>query len=87
MNTTALYATPWEALRAAAQAAGARVVAGGIRPHPSNPSMRGRTGSGMWVESGDDALLMADGLRVTGYEVVVLRGYSTGVVILDPVKP
>lgn len=29
---------------------------------------------------------VAEGLRLTGFEVVTLPGYSTGVVILDPTE-
>lgn len=83
VEPVALYDTPWCALLAAARAAGANIVATGVRPHPNNNYTRGRGGSGMWVSERDLAERMADGLRLTGYDVVLCRGYSTGVVILD----
>ncbi len=46
--------------------------------------MNGRTGYGWWTDA-DKAEVIAEGLRLTGYEVVVLPGYSVGVVILDPI--
>jgi expansin (peptidoglycan-binding protein) len=77
---TTLYATPWDALYAGIAAAGASLY-GTARPHTD--SLGGRTGCGAWTDR-DKAEQIADGLRLTGYEVVLLPGYSTGVVILDP---
>lgn len=82
IDATRLYANAWEALVAAAKAAGAEVC-GSNRVHPSNPRMDGRWGSGLWVTDDEHAALMAAGLRLTGFDVVVLPGYSTGVVIRD----
>lgn len=77
-----LYRTPWEALNAAAKAAKAEVCGANI-VHPSNRRMDGRRGCGIWVTDSDVAERMADGLRLTGFDVVILPGYSTGVVIRD----
>jgi hypothetical protein len=46
--------------------------------------MGGRGGCGIWVRDDRHAERMADGLRLTGFDVVILPGYSTGVVIRDP---
>jgi hypothetical protein len=82
IDGTALYDTPWDALDAAAKAAKAEVV-GSNRVHPGNRGMGGRWGSGIWVRDDEDAEVMAEGLRLTGFDVVILPGYSTGVVIRD----
>lgn len=81
-DATALYASSWEALNAAARAAKADVC-GSSRVHQLNPGMDGRAGCGIWVTDDRVAERMADGLRLTGFDVVVLPGYSTGVVIRD----
>lgn len=83
IDGTALYASAWEALIAAAKAAKADVC-GANTVHPSNRGMNGRGGCGIWVRGDDVAERMADGLRLTGFDVVILSGYSTGVVIRDP---
>jgi hypothetical protein len=83
VDPAALYATAWEALIAAAKAARADVC-GVSDVHPSNRGMGGRSGYGIWVMGDQVAERMAAGLRLTGYDVVVLPGYSTGVVIRDP---
>ena len=83
--TVALYETPGHALRAAFAAAKAPLY-GTSRVHPSNQGMNGRTGYGWWTDR-DKAEVIAAGLRLTGYEVVILPGYSVGVVILDAQVP
>jgi hypothetical protein len=85
-DATALYASSWEALNAAARAAKAEVC-GANTVHPSNPRMDGRTGCGIWVTDDQVAERMAEGLRLTGFDVVVLPGSSTGVVIRDAPRP
>lgn len=83
IDGTALYASAWEALIAAARAAKAEVC-GANTVHPSNRRMDGRGGRGIWVTDDRVAERMAEGLRLTGFDVVILPGYSTGVVIRDP---
>lgn len=78
--TTDLYGSPWEALNAAARAAKADVC-GANTVHPSHRGMDGRSGCGIWVRGEEVAERMAAGLRLTGFDVVILPGYSTGVVI------
>lgn len=82
VDPASLYPTAWEALIAAAKAAKADVC-GANTVHPSNRGMDGRRGCGIWVMGDEVAERMAAGLRLTGYDVVVLPGYSTGVVIRD----
>lgn len=85
---TALYRNAWEALRFAAEACKARVY-GMNRCNPGTPGDRrharsgGRWGTGLWTDA-DKAEVMAAGLRLTGYDVILDPGYSTGVIILDP---
>jgi hypothetical protein len=78
-----LYRTTHEAFTAAFRAARAPLY-GQNWPNPDHKELGGRTGYGWWT-SPDKAEVIAEGLRLTGYEVVLIPGYSVGVVILDPI--
>lgn len=76
VSATHLYDSATDALLAAARAAGAPVHGTGWR----RTGARGRPGWALWT-SPEHSGRIAAGLRLTGYDVSIMRGYSHAVVI------
>ena len=80
--TTGIYDSPTDALIAAARACNAPVHA--IQYHRTGAN--GRSGWALWTHR-DLSDLIAEGLRLTGYDVSILRGYTHAVVIHGVTAP